>query len=66
MRNLPLLCVVAAASYQLGRESHQDVNDLLSAGFTLTDPEGFECRSFEEGFGSAVRGVYARLVHWFE
>ena len=48
-----LVCLLAAAvgGYRAGRGSHQNVNDLIEAGFTVTDPEGYEVYNFEEDYG---------------
>lgn len=40
-----ILCF--AAGYMIGQDSVQNANDLLSVGFTITDPEGFEIRRFD-------------------
>lgn len=52
MRTILLLasnigCVILG--YIAGQQSHQNVNDLIAVGFKVTDPEGHECRQFEEG-----------------
>ena len=37
-----------SAGYSAGRDSHQNVNELIDAGFLVTDPEGFPVRQFDE------------------
>lgn len=41
--------------FQQGRESHQNLNDLLSVGFVLTDPDGYEVERFDDDSQSTVR-----------
>jgi hypothetical protein len=57
MRRTDLLAVLmvvlgtiggVCSGYIAGRQSHQNVNDLISVGFTVTDPEGFPVRDFDE------------------
>lgn len=54
----PLYCLVGGllvglyGGYQVGRTSHQNLNDLLSVGFTLTDQDGYEVERFEEGIST--------------
>lgn len=35
------------AGYLIGMDAVQDANQLISVGFTITDPEGHEVRSFK-------------------
>lgn len=42
------------AGYEVGRESHQNVNDLLTVGYTLVDPDGYEVSNFEEGISTVL------------
>jgi hypothetical protein len=42
-----LVCLVVG--YSLGRSSHQNVNDLISVGYTVTDPDGYQCERWDEG-----------------
>ena len=39
-----------AIGYYAGRNSHQNANEMIGAGFTVIDPEGYEIESFDEGF----------------
>ncbi len=52
MRTILIIIVVAILSFTLGylaRGQHgQNANDLLSVGFTITDPEGFPVERFDE------------------
>jgi hypothetical protein len=53
MRNVFIASVVGAAfvvGCVIGRESHQNANALIRAGFTITDPDGFPVESFDETF----------------
>lgn len=36
-----------SAGYLIGQDSVQDANSLLSVGYTIKDPEGFEIREFD-------------------
>lgn len=57
MRQLCLIVAVAVASlivgYAAGRQSHQNANDLIAAGFTITDCDGYECEKFDDGLYTA-------------
>ena len=51
-----------ALGYVLGQGSHQNVNDLIGVGFTLTDPEGFDVSDFEEGY--TLEDLQVRALHF--
>jgi hypothetical protein len=47
MRWLLVLAFMAGVLVGYGRRPHcQDANELIRAGFTITDPEGFEVEAF--------------------
>ena len=54
---LTLLCGLHLATmlagltlgFYAGRESHQNVNDLIRVGFKVIDPDGYECNQWDEG-----------------
>jgi len=41
--------LVAIPAYYAGRASHQNVNDLISVGWNIADPEGYTVERFDEG-----------------
>ena len=50
--------VALVGAYSIGRDSVQNANDLIRAGFTITDPEGFPVDRFDEGLHTAFPWYY--------
>jgi len=48
--------------YYFGRASQQSANDLIEAGFTIVDPEGYAVRDFDDGPANAVNYYFAALT----
>lgn len=59
---LALSIVFALCGYWFGRYSVQSANELITAGFVIVDPEGYEIESFDDGPAAAVE--YMSAV-WF-
>lgn len=51
MRNIVLLIIALLCGVLIGRYSQQNANDLITAGFTITDPQGYSVDRFDDVFG---------------